>query len=206
MAAPSLSKQIGETEGRIGQLVERMEAARGEIVAATATFAAGWWEDEARRALWHDRRRGGSLGDEGLRHLRTEVRGLVESADSVAEAGLADPALWPHQGAYEARPWHDPRFETEEYAGVGRALEPAMRRILSRVLPVLGRHGLRFPDRRGRPVTDRYPQYVEYSDEVCGAARAYYGLAAELRPAVRRLRELQGENEYAEIEALWKKA
>jgi hypothetical protein len=206
MVAAALKRKIDETDGQITQLSERMEEARGDIVAATATFAAGWWEDEARRALLLDRDRTDSLDDEQLHRLKADVRSLVKDAEAVAEAGLAKPDLWPHLGAYEARPWHDPRFETEGFAGIGRGLEPAVGRILRRVLPVLLRHGFRFPDRKGWPITDRYPQHVEYPETFAAAARSYYELAGELRSASRRMRELRRQKGSADIEALWKKA
>jgi hypothetical protein len=194
----TLEQQISQAEKEIAELSDKMEAARVDIVAAAADFAAGWWQAEAKRALQSHPERAAELHDDGLGFLKADIDSLVSGAEEAAEHVLSDPALWPHLGNPQSRPWQNP--------AVGRAIDPALRRLLGRVLPVLIRHRLRFPDRNGRPVTDRYPQGVEVPEALAEAARSYHGLAAELRPAAARLADLQQRQAAAAVDAEWKKA
>lgn len=194
----TLKEQIGETEKEIADLTERMEAAKADIVAATGRFAASWWPGEAKRALQLHSERAAELDTDGLASLRADVDELVAGAGPAAEQVLEDPALWPHLGNPHSRPWQQPT--------VGRALDPSLRRLLARVLPILIHHRVRFADRKGRPITDRYPQGVEVPKALAEAARTYHDLAAQLRPAADRLAELQRRSSASALEASWKKA
>jgi hypothetical protein len=195
---PTLKEQIGETEEEIAGLTGQMEAAKADIVAAAAEFAAAWWPEEARRALHIDSRRAAELEEDGLAFLKADVEGLVENAAGEADRVLEWPGLWPHLGNPGLRPWRD--------AAVGRALDPAMRRLLAKVLPILIRYRLEFPDRSGRPITDRYPHGVEVPEALTGAVRTYHGLAGRLRPAAERLAELETLDRASELAARWKDA
>lgn len=194
----TLKQQIGETEQEIADLTERMETARGDVVAAVGRFAADWWPAEAKRALHLDAERAAELEGDCLGFLKADVDTLADGAGEAAEEVLDDPGLWPHLGNPQSRPWR------EEPAG--RALDPALRRLLARVLPILIRYRLRFDDRNGRPITDRYPQAVEVPGDLADAARTYFDLAAELRAADAKLEALRRRTGAAAVDAVWKKA
>ena len=198
----SQEKRIVELQKRVDDLAARMEAGRERILESAAGFCSGWWEDEARRVL----RATPQVSDETVAGLKADVAALAAAADTVVARLLDHPGLWPHRGDHRSRLWIDPHPDGDAHPGVGRALDPAMRRALAGVLPLFYRHGLRPVGRAGRVVTDRYPHGVEYPEGLIEDARSYRDLAAELREAAGELEALRVGEAEAGVDERWASA
>ncbi len=211
MDRAALEERIAALEAQIEAVRQDMEPLAGRFLAATARFAAGWFQQHVEAVVLGKPDVTKTLSRDALRGLKAELRQLVDRAPALVQAHLGRDPHWAHRrtvlddsalllnlaaNPYEARPGHPP-------AG----LHAGVHDVLMLAEQLLDRYGFGPPrrtDTLGPPPRRRLA--FEWTEEMSRAAEEYASRYDELRrlnAEVLPLRRRRGETD---ARRLWEQA
>jgi len=210
MKASEFDAQIEDLETQIADLRDKMEDVCHVFQAATARFAAGWFQERAEKAITSKPEITKKQDVERLRKLKSSLSELVEKSPELVRKHLDSDKYWAHRVGLAVAPY------SHIYRVYGRSvpdeLDNGVREVLGYLGSLLAEYDfaevgeykeweVKYPD--PHPV---YRHGYDWSEDMKAVLNRYADLYQKLAVLSERLKEVEKRKAEAEAKTIWDQA
>ena len=210
MKASEFDAQIEDLETQMADLRDKMEDVCRVFQAATARFAAGWFQERAEQAVTSNPAITKKQDVEKLRKLKSALAHLVESSTELVKKHLDADKYWAHRVGLAVAPY------SHIYRVYGRSvpdeLDSGVREVLGYLGSLLAEYDfaevgeyreweVKYP--APHPV---YRHAYDWSEDMKAILNRYADLYQKLAILSGRLKEVERQKAEAEAKSIWDQA
>lgn len=214
--------RIRELSAEIESNTKIMEGLAQDFTKATISFASSWIQDKVQSTVTTRTDTTQSLGIEGLRQLKTDLKKVIDHLPEVAQPILDDDSNWEHRtGISDDGEQHKHCYSAPKDDHYSDKLDWPIRSILGLAGDILRKNGFeatatrmttewseKLPHESGYPGTQgtRYVRQYKRSPEMLNILRSYADLHRKMVGLSSQLKLAQRQKAEAEAKNLWDQA